>query len=151
MNVPCIRYSLVFQTGRLLVHIYGYLGYKTIVYHTAVNKIFRQALQAGIRVLAIDRPAELDADIGNVMRRFAFVRKIIGTRFGIAGAKVLSDGITEMVKAREAPTAIRELELSAAGLADAGLASIADILSSGACKDMELLQLAANQVNGLAL
>lgn len=136
----------MFQTGRLLVHIYEFLGYRTIVYHTAVNKIFMQALQSGIRTLVIDRPAEMDADIGNIMSRFAFVRNIVGTRFGVAGAKLLSRGITEMVRSREAPTSIRHLELAAARLEDDGIESLADILGSGACKDMEVLQLAANKV-----
>lgn len=72
------RCSAVVQSGRLVVDIFQYLDYSTMIRMTRVCKLWRVCLNKGVRKLTIANPVRLGAPVKNVLCQFSSLTDLNG-------------------------------------------------------------------------
>ena len=72
------RCSAVVQSGRLVVDIFQYLDYATMIRMTRVCKLWRFCLNKGVRKLTISNPVRLGAPVKQVLCQFSSLTDLNG-------------------------------------------------------------------------
>ena len=72
------RCSSVFQSGRLVVDIFSFLDYTTLILHTRVCRFWRECLNKGVRKMTITNPVALHAPVTHVVCQFSSLTHLNG-------------------------------------------------------------------------
>lgn len=139
-------YHTIFQCGRLLVEMFGYVEYKTMIRSMAVCKGWRNSLVTGVKALKIEHPERLHAPVSDIMIRFQSLTRLSGTKFGHKGVESLKRGVVGLIDKTDLGSQLRELDLSANQLTNDGTRHLCEGMQLGAMTHLEALNLSYNSV-----
>lgn len=140
------RTSPVWQSGRLIVDIYGWLDYTTLLQHVGVCRRFRDCLNKGVRRLTILSPAKHGIPVDFVMSQFSCLTELNGWKLGPEGAVGLSSGLQTLTKATEAGSELLKLDLESSRVKNKGIMAVAEAMAQGGMTRLQHLNLSTNNI-----
>lgn len=140
------RYSAVFQSGRLVVDIFSFLDYSTMIRSTRVNKFWRACLNKGVRSMTISNPIKLGAPVKHVLCQFSSLTSLNGFKFGPEGGVSLAQGLVSLTKKSEIGSPLLSVNLMASRMRNKGVMAVADAMTAGGMTRLQKLNLSTNNM-----